>query len=126
SAHATPSANDKPLALDDDEIVRRAKLAKNGSKFKQLWAGNISGHASHSEADAALCRMLAFYCGPDAARIDELFRSSGLYRPKWDRRDYRDATIALALSGRRDFYRPRRTLQCHRRQAFISFSLEVR
>ena len=40
---------------------------------------------SHSEADIALCGFLAFYCRGDMAQMDRLFRSSGLYRDKWDR-----------------------------------------
>jgi hypothetical protein len=48
--------------------------------------------------------MLAFWTGGDAARIDALFRQSGLYREKWDRDDYRNRTIAEALSGKTEFY----------------------
>src|SRR5262249_54019473 len=42
---------------------------------------------------------LRFWCGQDAGRIDELFRRSGLFRSKWNREDYRDRTIALAMDG---------------------------
>jgi hypothetical protein len=42
---------------------------------------------------------LAFWTGPDPRRIDRLFRQSGLYRDKWERADYRETTIGLALSG---------------------------
>jgi hypothetical protein len=38
-----------------------------------------------SRADAALCSLLAYYTDGDHARVDRLFRLSGLYRPKWDR-----------------------------------------
>jgi hypothetical protein len=48
--------------------------------------------------------MLAFWTGGDAARIDTLFRQSGLYRKKWDRNDYRNRTIREALSGKTEFY----------------------
>jgi putative DNA primase/helicase len=44
--------------------------------------------------------MLAFWTGGDPARIDTLFRQSGLYRKKWDRKDYRDKTITEALTAR--------------------------
>lgn len=70
--------------LNDDELLTRALGARNGSRFASLWAGGVDAYASHSEADLALCGMLAFWCGPDAERIDRLFRRSGLYRPKWD------------------------------------------
>ena len=39
---------------------RRALRATNRQKFKQLWAGDTSGYASDSEADAALCELLAY------------------------------------------------------------------
>ena len=38
-----------------------------------------------SRADIALCNMLAFWTGRDAARMDRIFRASGLMREKWDR-----------------------------------------
>jgi putative DNA primase/helicase len=86
-----------PLTCNDEEILTRAFSARNGYRFARLWAGDVSGYASHSEADAALCTMIAFWCGPDAERIDRLFRRSGLYREKWERVDYQEATIGLAL-----------------------------
>src|SRR5262249_37629517 len=56
-------------------------------------------------ADLALCNYLAFFCGPGSEeRIAELFAQSGLFRPKWQREDYRRRTIAKALDGRTEFY----------------------
>ena len=94
--------------LTDEEIIALAGRAKNGKKFKALWGGNINGYPSQSEADLALCSLLVFYCGPDHDRIDALFRQSGLFRQdKWaDRTDYRERTIALAIEGRTQFYKP--------------------
>lgn len=70
----------------DEELIRRAQRAKNGAKFQKLWAGDTSDYDDdHSRADAALCSLLAYYTGGDQARIDRLFRLSGLYRDKWDR-----------------------------------------
>jgi putative DNA primase/helicase len=70
----------------DEELIRRAQRAKNGAKFQRLWAGDTSDYdGDHSRADAALCSLLAYYTNGDPARIDRLFRASGLYRQKWDR-----------------------------------------
>lgn len=91
----------------DAELIDAAKDASNGEKFRRLWAGTTAGYPSQSEADLALCDMLAFWTGPDAHRIDRLFRQSGLYREKWDRDDYRERTLGKALDGRSDFYEPR-------------------
>ena len=102
-----PTSDDgQPLDLDDEEIIARAKGADNSAKFLALWDGDISGYPSHSEADLALCGMLARWTGPDSGQIDRLFRMSGLYRPeKWERENYRVRTIAKALGGRK-FYEP--------------------
>ena len=96
---------DKLSNLNDAEILERARAYKNGAKFTALMGGDWTGYPSQSEADAALCALLAFWTGRDAARVDRLFRQSGLYRPKWDEKHYGDgrtygqATIEAALSG---------------------------
>lgn len=95
-----------PGGLSDAEIIRRASEAKNGEKFRKLWRGDTSDYRSPSEADLALCGMLAFWCNGDAARIDRLFRQSRLFREKWEREDYRTRTIAEALAGKTEFYTP--------------------
>jgi primase-polymerase (primpol)-like protein len=95
----------RPLAFasgSDEELIERAKCARNGERFKRLWDGDISEYGNdHSRADAALCCLLAFWTGGDARRIDRLFRLSGLAREKWDRptgsETYADRTIRAAL-----------------------------
>lgn len=72
-------------------------------KFTQLYKlGDISGYGSHSEADLALCIMLAKETKGDAAEMDRLFRASALHRDKWERRDYREATLRMALESYRE------------------------
>jgi primase-polymerase (primpol)-like protein len=102
------STNGKPAELDDIELIRRATRAKNGAKFRALWKGDTSGYRSASEADLALCSLLAFWVGPDFARIERLFRRSGLFRDKWQRADYCQRTIQAAVAGRSAFYRANR------------------
>lgn len=91
--------------FDDDELIERAQNARNGHKFTQLWSGDTTGYSSQSEADLALCSMIAFWAGPDEAQIDRIFRRSGLYRQKWEREDYRANTITMAID-RTDFWEP--------------------
>ncbi len=83
------------------DAIAKARNAKNGygEKFAALFdRGDLSAHAGdHSAADMALVGMLAFWLGPDPDRIDDAFRQSVLYRPKWDRPDYRDNTIGKVL-----------------------------
>jgi primase-polymerase (primpol)-like protein len=90
----------------DAEVLRRAMSAANGARFAALWAGDRSGYASDSEADLALCSMLAFWVGSDEARIASLFARSGLMREKWNREDYRRRTVSRALAGATQFYSP--------------------
>jgi P4 family phage/plasmid primase-like protien len=80
----TPVSSQPIHNLSDDGILAKARAAKNGAKFNALYSGDISAYPSHSEADLALCGMLAFWCRCDTAQMDRLFRGSGLYRDKWD------------------------------------------
>ena len=97
--------------LSDAEIVEKASASRSGEKFRRLWSGDTGDYGSHSEADLALCGMLAFWSGGDAAKVDALFRQSGLYRKKWDREAYRNRTITEALSGKTEFYEPPRMVK---------------
>ncbi len=97
--------------LADSELLGRAHRAANGEKFGKLWRGDTTGYPSPSEADLALCSMLAFWTGPNPARIDRLFRQSGLYREKkWNRSTagstYGGKTIEKAISQTREFFSP--------------------
>lgn len=83
--------------MSDEEILKIAYHAKNNDKFKALMNGDISAYGSHSEADQALCNMLAFYT-QDAAQIESIFLDSGLYREKSDRADYMARTIERAIN----------------------------
>lgn len=80
------------------DIVCNLSRQKNSEKFKKLYyAGDYSDYGSHSEADLALCTLIAFRTGPDPELIDEVFRSSALMRDKWEREDYRASTIDAAI-----------------------------
>ena len=116
----TPRANDgRPdldasvdVDLDDDDLIEKARNASNGEKFQRLWNGQTRGYESHSEADLALCSLLAFWTGGDRSRIDRLFRQSGLMREKWDEVHYADGstygekTIERAIAGISEYYDP--------------------
>jgi primase-polymerase (primpol)-like protein len=103
-----PASPPRPVELADAELLNRMFAARNGAEVRALWEGDTSAHGGDaSRADLALCSRLAFWTGGDAARIDALFRLSGLMRPKWERTDYRQATIAKALAGATGYYTPR-------------------
>ena len=96
---STPRGGTEGFQGTDDDLIKRAMNAKNGASFGRLWSGDTSAYnGDDSAADQALINHLAFWT-KDPERIDRLFRRSGLMRPKWDRQDYRDATIGKALES---------------------------
>jgi putative DNA primase/helicase len=102
----------EPLGLSDLELVEKARKAKTGLEFTRLYDGDHSAYPSPSEADQALCNMLAFWARNDADHIDRLFRQSGLLREKWDKKHHSDGstygqmTIAKAIASTTETYDP--------------------
>lgn len=86
------------LERDDQWIVDHAM--KRG-RFRDLFNGSwkLLGYGSQSEADIALCNILAFWCDCRPDQMDRIFRASSLYREKWDREDYRNRTLETAISN---------------------------
>ena len=77
--------------LTDEEIIEKATDAGNGEAFAELMAGKWEGkYPSQSEADMALCMKLAFWSGKDKEQMDRIFRTSGLFREKWDQKHHAD------------------------------------
>lgn len=109
---ASPKTNTpQPLPLSDSELLDKA--CRN-AQFAKLFGGQWEGdYPSQSEADAALCARLAFWCAGDVARMDRMFRASRLMRPKWDRRHHSDgrtygsATVERAAAKCTEHYQPR-------------------
>ena len=82
------------------DIICNLRKQKNGAKFSKLFdKGDFTDYGSQSEADLALCTMIAFRTGNNPEMIDTLFRQSALYRSKWDRADYREMTIQKAVEA---------------------------
>lgn len=114
---ARPTQVTSAASDDDQSLIDRARKAANAGKFSALWTGDISGYGSHSEADAALCSLLAFWTAGDASRVDRLFRQSGLMRDKWEARrgdtTYGAQTIARAIERCHERYTPSRSRSDH-------------
>lgn len=107
----TPSSANLHTA---EEVIASIQKSKQCHKFNALMAGNTTGYGSHSEADYALCCLIAFWTQKPAI-IDTIFRKSQLIRPKWDevhKRDkvttYGEHTIQKAVAGTRQTYQPKR------------------
>jgi len=108
----TTGAADVDVDLDDKDLLEKARNASNGEKFERLWNGDTVGYDSQSEADMALCCLLAFWTGGDRTQMEQLFRQSGLLREKWDEVHYADGstygekTIERAIATTSEFYDP--------------------
>lgn len=71
--------------LTTSEIIREAINSKAGERFNKLLNGKWERlYTSQSEADMAFANDLAFWTAKDFTKMDEIFRSSGLMRPKYD------------------------------------------
>ena len=99
--------------LDADALLKKAVEARNGEKFRALFYEGARGYPSASEADMALCLLLAFWTGRDKSRMDCLYRKTALYREKWDSKrsesTYGWETIHKAADLCSIVYDPRRT-----------------
>ena len=84
--------------LDDEAVIAHANEASNSEKFKKLFAGEWEDlYGSQSDADMALLSILAFWCGCDEEQMDRIFRTSGLMRPKWDRKQAGSTYGAISI-----------------------------
>lgn len=95
-------------------VIQIAERSRNGELFKALMRGDTSAHnGDDSAADLALCNLLAFYTRKDADLMDQIFRLSGLMRPKWDTRrgasTYGQLTIQRAIADTTAVYGDRMT-----------------
>lgn len=99
---------DRPETLTDSELLDKIRQSRQGQKFSTLYDyGDISGYPSASEADQALCNILASWTAKDIGRMDSLMRQSALLQEperiaKWDKvhsqgATYGEATIATAI-----------------------------
>jgi len=74
--------------------------AAQDAKFQKLFAGDTEGYGSQSEADLAFLNLAAMHGARDQDVLDGLMRESALMRDKWEREDYRERTLGLALNAR--------------------------
>lgn len=105
--------------IDYAERLRYA-LSSTDVEFSRLYNGDISryshadGSPDQSRADSALVMKLLFWLDGDPYAVDQCFRSSALYRDKWDKRHssdgrtYGEMTIQNAVAAwRGDVYKRR-------------------
>lgn len=97
--------------LNESDVIDAILNSKQATLFSDLMSGNWHKYySSQSEADIALCNILAFWCAKDFTQMDSLFRQSGLYRDKWDekRKDstYGEQTLFKAINDTAEVFTP--------------------
>ena len=109
-----------------DQVIDKIRQSKQARKFHALMQGDTTGYSSPSEADFALCSLIAFWT-QDETVIDAIFRQSKLMRTKWDEihrgdgASYGEMTIENALLNLSETYSPNtRTYHTERSQANIA------
>ena len=81
--------------MTDRDVVEKASNAKNGDKFKRLYAGEDLQN-NHSNSDMSLMNLLAYWCNRDKEQMLRIFATSGLFRPNKSP-DYYEGTAIKAL-----------------------------
>ena len=82
-------------SMSDKDVVEKAREAKNGGKFKRLYAGEDLQN-NHSNSDMSLMNILAYWCNGDKEQMLRIFATSGLFRPNKSA-DYYEHTAIKAL-----------------------------
>jgi putative DNA primase/helicase len=99
------------LSMNDEQIIEKARQAKNSAKFVALFDQGGGNHGSGSEADLALLGHLKFWT-QDAAQLERLWRASSVWRDEKSgkRLDYVQRTIARALENVTEKFDPARRI----------------
>ncbi len=80
-------------------FVEVVEAVRADPRWGPVYRGDLSAYGGdHSRADLALCGEFA-RLGLKAGGIDTAFRTSDLFRDKWERNDYRNGTIEKALAN---------------------------
>ena len=93
-----PATAEPAVSVLGDEAVRNRALQADPAAFFNLWMGDTKGYDSMSEADFALCCMLARFTR-STEQIERIVSQSALSRDKWEREDYLHRTIDRALQA---------------------------
>lgn len=100
--------------LTSNEVIKTAIASKSGERFRRLYQGEWQGlYSSQSEADLAFANDLAFWTAKDFSKMDDIFRSSGLMRDKYDEKHgkttYGVGLLNKAIADVGDTYHPKNT-----------------
>lgn len=101
---------EQPIMVSNEVLILKAMSHSTcGQRFSALWKGDFSDYPGRKAAELSLCKILAYWTGRDMARINTLFRRSGLYHQKWNRKNrdgstYGSRTIDMACQSTDQVY----------------------
>lgn len=105
----------EPNNLSESEIMQAMNRSRAGDRIAKLMRGDISDYDDDwSSADQALANYLAFFTKKDYGMMNTIFRQSGLYREKWDKKHrsdgatYGQITLEKAISDTSNVYESKR------------------
>lgn len=113
---ATLMAGAKPTHIsakstqnDSNDILRRMFNSKNGKLIKEIYEGRATASTyknDQSAADMSLLSHLAFWTGKNPAQMEQIWLASpqGAREKTQKRKDYRDRSIATAISHCKQVY----------------------
>lgn len=101
----------KVTDMDVGDILNVIRNSRNADKFNQYFNGLVE---KNSENTLGLASMLAFYCGNDKPKIEQIMMMSGLVRDKFKSRRAGDTWLGIvidkAISSTREVYDPSRSI----------------
>lgn len=109
----TQSTMDYSHELSTEEIIAKIQNSSSANRFDIFMNGGWEQYyQSQSEADLAFANLLAFWCAKDYQKMDEIFRMSAMYRPKFDEKhgaaSYGERTLREAIGSTTNVYTPKR------------------
>jgi putative DNA primase/helicase len=86
------------ITQSDEELFERIRRSAHGQKFFRIFDDGAwqDYYKDHSAADLWMFARLAYWTNFDEARVLRLLWRSKMVRPKWDRDDYMERTLAHA------------------------------
>jgi putative DNA primase/helicase len=97
-ARVRPPRISSIVSQSDEELFERIRRSAHGEKFFKLYDEGAYGiyYKDGSTADQWLFSRLEHWTNFDDARVLRLLWQSKMVRPKWDRVDYMERTLARA------------------------------
>jgi putative DNA primase/helicase len=96
--------------LDDQILLNKMFASKKGERIRALYNSDTSAYKNDdSSAEMALCSYLAFWTRKDAMQMERIWLASplGSREKTQQRKDYREMTIAAAISTCNAIYEPK-------------------